>query len=68
MVNASPDRGAYKTDNYIGQRPKVSMASARLATIIVADLLMTRLLYPSLFFLAVHVVFLALVATVILFN
>jgi hypothetical protein len=43
------------------------MASARL-TIIVADLLMTRLLFPSLFFLAVHVVFLALVVTVIVFN
>jgi hypothetical protein len=33
-----------------------------------ADLLMIRLLYPSLFFLAVHVVFLALVITVVVFN
>jgi hypothetical protein len=44
------------------------MASPRLATIILVDLLMIRLLYPSLFFLAVHVVFLALVVTVVLFN
>jgi len=44
------------------------MASTRLATIIVVDFLMTRLVYPSLFFLAVHVVFLALVVTVAVFN
>jgi hypothetical protein len=44
------------------------MASARLATFFPADLLMTRLLYPSLFFLAVHLVFLALVVIVVAFN
>jgi hypothetical protein len=44
------------------------MASTRLATMIVGDFPMTRLLYPSLFFLAVHVVFFALVVTVAVFN
>jgi len=44
------------------------MASKRLARIVVGEFLMARLLYPSLFFLAVHVVFLALVVTVAVFN
>jgi len=34
----------------------------------VAGLFMTRLLFPSLFFLAVHLVFLALVVTVVVLN
>ena len=32
------------------------------------DILMTRLLFPSLFFVAVHLVFLALVVTVVALN